>query len=127
MKIVCDIVVERECEYNFVGIKLLAFAQVKEILLVRAVTGDTAVNEFVICLIYLPSSEEFVLRRAETPDVRIAQHQHPLLPGCVLELGVVRRAESELILMHKNSLFSVGDILQRRPAQLVIKATETVF
>ena len=69
IKIVCDIVVEREREYNFVDIKFLAFAQVKQILLIRAVTGDSAVNEFVICPIHLPIGEEFLLFRAETPDV----------------------------------------------------------
>jgi hypothetical protein len=113
MKIVCDIVVECEREYNFVDIKFLAFAQVKQILLVRAVTGDTAVNEFVICPIHLPSGEEFLLRPAETPGVRIAQHQHSLSPGCVLDLDIVGGAQPELILMHKNSFFSIGNVLQR--------------
>ena len=126
-KIVCDIVEECEREYNFVDFKLLAFAKVKQILLVRAVTGDTAVNEFVICPIHLPSSEEFLLSRAETPDVRIAQHQHPLSPGCVLDLDIVGGAQPELILMHKNSFFSIGHVLQRGQAQLMIKTTETVF
>src|ERR1043166_8764784 len=127
MKIVCDIVPECEREYNFVDFKLLAFAQLKQILLVRAVTADTAVNEFVICPIHLPSGEEFLLSRAQTPDVRIAQHQHSLSPGCVLELDIVGGAQPELILMHKKSFFSIGDVLQRGPAQFMIRATETVF
>ena len=126
-KIVFDIVEECEREYNFVDFKLLAFAQVKQILLVRAVTGDTAVNEFVICPIHLPRGEEFLLTRTETPDVRIAQHQHSLSPGCVLELDIVGGPQPELILMNKTSFFGIGDVLQRGPAQLMIKATETVF
>src|SRR5262249_40736714 len=127
IKIVCDIVDECEREYNFVDFKFLAFAQVKQILLVRAVTGDTAVNEFVICPIHLLSGEKFLLSRAETPDVRIAQHQHSLSPGCILELDIVGGAQPELILMHKKSFFGIGEVLQRGPAQLMIKATETVF
>src|SRR5215467_6946005 len=103
MKIVCDIVVECEREYNFVDFKFLAVAQVKQILLVRAVTGDTAVNEFVTCPIHLSSGEEFLLSCAQTPDVRIAQHQHSPSPGCVLDLDVVGGAQPELILMHKKS------------------------
>src|ERR1051326_83647 len=116
----------REDQNDLIDIESLAHAQIKQILLISAVTGNTAVNQFVVGSVHAAICKQFVLARAESPDIGIAQHENSLPRRCPLQLDVVRSAQSPLILMQQKLVLFVGlpDALERRPTQLLIKTTE---
>src|ERR1700736_2761154 len=84
IEIIFDIIVQRKRQHDLVDIEILAFEQVKQILLIRSVTGDTAVDEFVVRSIDLRSGEEFLLTGTYAPNVRIAEHENSLSRGRLL-------------------------------------------
>src|SRR5579864_3981516 len=126
IEIVFDIVVESERQNDFINIELFPLAKIKQILLIRAITRDTAINDFLIRPANLRSAEEFGLICAHAPDIRITQHNNSFSIGCPFELDIIGSPQTELILMVNIwvMIFGVSDILNRCPPQLVIEAAE---